>query len=208
MKNPFRALQLKFKKNNAPAKKPSNRRLTATEMAAQQKQLKERKERESARLKAQKSINPNAPRNRPKHQSSQQKGTAKKSFWSFRSHRKKDPKKREQRRQKNAIAPLIRDLLSGEFLTREGVTRHIPYLLFISGLFIAYIAMGYQFERMERAKIQNKRHLQELSAEYKTIKAQFETQLQQSRVEQSIAKIGLNQPVEPPYLLEQKQRTP
>jgi hypothetical protein len=99
-------------------------------------------------------------------------------------------------------------LLSGEFLTREGVTRHIPYLLFISGLFIAYIAMGYQFERMERAKIQNKRHLQELSAEYKTIKAQFETQLQQSRVEQSIANIGLSQPVEPPYLLEQKQRTP
>ena len=208
MKNPFRALKLKFKKNSAPAKKPANRRLTAAEMAAQQQRLKERKEREAARLKAQKSINPNAPRNRPKHQSTQQKDTAKKSFWAFRSLRKKDPKKREQRRQKNAIAPLIRDLLSGEFLTREGVTRHIPYLLFISGLFIAYIAMGYQFERMERAKIQNKRHLQELSAEYKTIKAQFETQLQQSRVEQSIANIGLSQPVEPPYLLEQKQRTP
>ncbi len=208
MKNPFRALKLKFNKNNAPAKKPANRRLTPAEMAAQQQQLKERKQREAARLKAQKSINPNAPRNRPKHQSTQQKGTAKKSFWAFRSLRKKDPKKREQRRQKNAIAPLIRDLLSGEFLTREGVTRHIPYLLFISGLFIAYIAMGYQFERMERAKIQNKRHLQELSAEYKTIKAQFETQLQQSRVEQSIANIGLSQPVEPPYLLEQKQRTP
>ena len=208
MKNPFRALKLKFKKNNAPSKKPANRRLTAAEMAAQQKQLKERKEREAARLKAQKSINPNAPRNRPKHQSSEPKGTPKKSFWAFRSRRKKDLQKREQRRQKNAIAPLIRDLLSGEFLTREGVTRHIPYLLFISGLFIAYIAMGYQFERMERAKIQNKRHLQELSAEYKTIKAQFETQLQQSRVEQSIANIGLNQPVEPPYLLEQKQRTP
>ena len=208
MKNPFRALKLKFNKNNAPAKKPTNRRLTPAEMAAQQQQLKERKQREAARLKAQKSINPNAPRNRPKHQSTQQKGTAKKSFRTFRSLRKKDPKKREQRRQKNAIAPLIRDLLSGEFLTREGVTRHIPYLLFISGLFIAYIAMGYQFERMERAKIQNKRHLQELSAEYKTIKAQFETQLQQSRVEQSIANIGLSQPVEPPYLLEQKQRTP
>jgi hypothetical protein len=27
-------------------------------------------------------------------------------------------------------------------------------------------------------------------------------------VEQSIANIGLSQPVEPPYLLEQKQRTP
>ena len=208
MKNPLRAMKLKFKKNNAPSKKPANRRLTTAEMAAQQKQLKERKEREAARLKAQKSINPNAPRNRPKHQSSEPKGTPKKSFWAFRSRRKKDPKKREQRRQKNAIAPLIRDLLSGEFLTREGVTRHIPYLLFISGLFIAYIAMGYQFERMERAKIQNKRYLQELSTEYKTIKAQFETQLQQSRVEQSIANIGLNQPVEPPYLLEQKQRKP
>lgn len=58
MKNPFRALKLKFKKNNAPSKKPANRRLTAAEMAAQQKQLKERKEREAARLKAQKASIP------------------------------------------------------------------------------------------------------------------------------------------------------
>lgn len=208
MKNPFLSIRSWFKKPPPTTKKAGNRRLSPSEMEAQRKRLQERKEREAIRLKAQKSINPNAPRNRPKHQVTNEKSTRKKSWMSFRKKRKSDPKKREQRRQKNSITPLIGDLLSGEFLTREGVTRHIPYLLFISGLFIAYIAMGYQFERMERAKIQNKRQLQELSAEYKTIKAQFETQLQQSRVEESIANIGLSQPVEPPFLLEQKSARP
>jgi len=208
MKNPLSSLRSWFKKPADASKKPGNRRLSPAQMEAQHKRLEERKAREADRLKAQKSINPNAPRNRPKHQVISEKSNSKKSWWPFKLNRKSDSKKREQRRQKNSITPLIGDLLSGEFLTREGVTRHIPYLLFISGLFIAYIAMGYQFERMERAKIQNKRQLQELSAEYKTIKAQFETQLQQSRVEESIANIGLSQPVEPPFLLEQKQRTP
>lgn len=208
MKNPFHALQSLLKKSAQPKRKTGNRRLSPSEMEAQQQQLLERKNRELARLKAQKTVNPNAPRNRPKHQASSKKSPSKVSWWTFKTVRQRDPQKRQRRRQKNSIALLIRDLLSGDFLTREGVTRHIPYLLFISVLFIAYIAMGYQFERMERAKIQNKRQLQELSAEYKTIKAQFETQLQQSRVEENIANIGLSQPVEPPYLLEQKQRTP
>ena len=188
------------KPKEAPTKS-GNRRLNDSEMKAQRQQSAERKEREAARLKAQKTVNPNAPRNRPNHRASSEKQAPKKSKWLSPFRRTTDAKKREQRRQKNSIAPLVRDLLSGEFLTREGVTRHIPYLLFISG-------MGYQFENMERAKIQNKRQLQELSAEYKTIKAQFETQLQQSRVEESIANIGLSQPVEPPYLLEQNEQTP
>lgn len=208
MKNPLLSIWSWFKKPPQAKKKAGNRRLSPTEMEAQRQRLQKRREREAIRLKAQKSVNPNAPRNRPKHQSTNEKSAREKSWLSFRTNRKRDPKKREQRRQKNSITPLIGDLLSGEFLTREGVTRHIPFLLFISGLFIAYIAMGYQFERMERAKIQNKRQLQELSAEYKTIKAQFETQLQQSRVEESIANIGLSQPVEPPFLLEQKSARP
>ena len=88
------------------------------------------------------------------------------------------------------------------------MTRHIPYLIFVSVLFIAYIAMGYQFERLEREKLQTKRQLEELSAEYKTLKAEFETQLQQSTVEQNIAELGLRQNVEPPFLLEYQSVEP
>ena len=208
MKNFLKSLRSMAKKPAEASTKSGNRRLSDAEMKAQRRQSAERKEREAARLKAQKTVNPNAPRNRPNHRASSEKQALKKSKWFSPFRRSTDTKKREQRRQKNSMAPLVRDLLSGEFLTREGVTRHIPYLIFISGLFIAYIAMGYQFENMERAKIQNKRQLQELSAEYKTIKAQFETQLQQSRVEESIANIGLSQPVEPPYLLEQNEQAP
>ena len=118
---------------------------------------------------------------------------------------KHDPQARAAKQKKNAIGPVIRDLLSGEFLTKEGVTRHIPYLLFMSGLFVAYIAMGYQFERVEREKRKTKEQIEELSAEFKTLQADFESRLQQSSVEKNIAALGLVQPIEAPFLLEQIQ---
>lgn len=63
--------------------------------------------------------------------------------------------------------------------------------------------MGYQFERIEREKMKKKERIEELSAEFKTLQADFESRLQQSSVERNIADLGLIQPVEPPYLLEQ-----
>ena len=61
---------------------------------------------------------------------------------------------------------------------------------------------------MEREKLQTKRQLEELSDEYKTLKAEFETQLQQSTVEQNIAELGLRQNVDPPFLLEYQSVEP
>lgn len=119
-----------------------------------------------------------------------------KLFKRTKTNAKQSPKKSQ------SIAVIFRDIISGEFLTRDGVTRHIPYLLFISLLFILYISMGYQFERIEREKYNTKKQLEELSAEFKTLKAEFETQLQQSNVEEKIAELGLHQTVEPPFLLE------
>ena len=129
-------------------------------------------------------------------------------FRRFVGKRKRSPEEKRDRQNRQSIAPVVRDILSGEFLTKEGVTRHIPYLLFVSALFIAYIAMGYQFERIEREKLTTKRQLQELSAEFKTLKAEFETELQQSTVEQNIADLGLKQTIEPPFLLEYKPADP
>ena len=126
MRNFFKSLRSMAKKPKEAPTKSGNRRLNDSEMKAQRQQSAERKEREAARLKAQKTVNPNAPRNRPNHRASSEKQAPKKSKWLSPFRRTMDAKKREQRRQKNSIAPLVRDLLSGEFLTREGVTRHIP----------------------------------------------------------------------------------
>ena len=96
----------------------------------------------------------------------------------------------------------LRDLLSGEVLTREGVLANVPYLVFVAGLFVAYVALGYQFERIEREKQKTLRRVKELNAEFKSLEAQFETQLQQSQVERAVAPLGLEQSLKPPFIIE------
>jgi len=185
----------------------ANRVLSDTEIQEQKAKLEAQRATAAARLRASQQARVEGPRNRPKSKRDPSNDTKKSTRLFGRLRRKKvDPKIKAEKRKKNAIGPVIRDLLSGEFLTRQGVTQHIPYLIFVSGLFVAYIAMGYQFERIEREKVKTKRHLEELSAAFKTIQADFETRLQQSSVEKNIAALGLEQPTESPFLLEQRNQ--
>jgi cell division protein FtsL len=196
-------------KNTPDKKAERNRVLTPAEITAQEEQklkFEEQQALAAARKKAQRTAKAAKPRNRIVSGEDNSSAASQRKQWFKRKQRSAQEK--EARRTKNSIGPVVRDILSGEFLTKEGVTRHIPYLIFVSVLFIAYIAMGYQFERLEREKLKTKRQLEELSAEYKTLKAEFETQLQQSTVEQNIAELGLRQTVEPPFLLEYQPESP
>lgn len=102
----------------------------------------------------------------------------------------------------NAWGATLRDLLSGEFLIREGALAQAPYLIFVSFLLVLYVSVGYYYEHLERERQTTERRLEELRAEFKTLQAEFETQLQQSQVERNMAAIGLTQPVDPPFLIE------
>ena len=206
MKSIFNRL-LQRKEPEAVLAPKGNRVLSEKEVAVQQEKLQTQRTQESARQRAILTAQSKGPRNLPKSQIPAEDRVAKPSLWKRIAFKrpKHDPQARAAKQKKNAIGPVIRDLLSGEFLTKEGVTRHIPYLLFMSGLFVAYIAMGYQFERVEREKRKTKEQIEELSAEFKTLQADFESRLQQSSVEKNIAALGLIQPVEAPFLLEQIQ---
>jgi len=108
----------------------------------------------------------------------------------------------QPKKKSNAWAATLRDLLSGEFLIREGALAQAPYLIFVSFLLVLYVSLGYYYEHLERERQTTERRLEELRAEFKTLQAEFETQLQQSQVERNMAAIGLTQPVEPPFLIE------
>lgn len=109
---------------------------------------------------------------------------------------------KKKRSEKNSTGKILRDIISGKFLTGEGVVAHVPYLLFLCGLFLANISLGYKFENIERDKMKTKRALEEVNAEYKTLMSDLEARLQQSRVEVAIKDMGLEQPRNPPILLE------
>ena len=104
---------------------------------------------------------------------------------------------------KTGTGKIIKDIISGKFLTSEGITSHIPYLLFLTSLFLAYISLGYKFENIERDKMRTERNLEEVVSEYKTLRSELESRLQQSRVESATSVLGLQQPISPPTLLKQ-----
>lgn len=112
------------------------------------------------------------------------------------------PEPAAPKRKPSAWAMQMRDLLSGEFLIRDGALAQAPYLIFVSFLLVLYVSLGYYYEHLERERQTTERRLQELRAEFKTLQAEFESRLQQSEVEERMAELGLVQPVEAPYLIE------
>ena len=114
----------------------------------------------------------------------------------------KSVKATEKKRQNNATGKIFRDIISGKFLSSEGVVAHIPYLLFIVLIFVINISLGYKFEKIEKEKRIDKKALEEVTAEYKTLTSELEEKLQQSNVEVAIKSTGLDQPRTQPIILE------
>ena len=126
-----------------PNSGPRNRVLTAAEIAAQEEQkrkLEEQQAKAASRKKAQRTAKAAKPRNRilKEGESATTGARPTRTRW-FKRRKQRSPQERAARRTQNSIGPIVRDILSGEFLTREGVTRHIPYLIIVRVMFIAYI---------------------------------------------------------------------
>lgn len=112
------------------------------------------------------------------------------------------PVAEKENRPKKRLSQTVTSLLNGEFLTKEGMVKHMSYVVFLCALFLLYIFLGYQFEQIERRKSQTKIQLEELSAEYKTLKSELEAKKQQSNVARDIASLGLIEPLSPPPVIE------
>ena len=108
----------------------------------------------------------------------------------------------EKPRRKRRLSRAVTRLLSGEFLTREEVVDHIPFLLYVCGFFLITIALGYSFDNTEREKVKVREELKELNAEYKTLKTQLESEKQHSNVSQRILDLGLEEPTSAPVIIE------
>lgn len=108
----------------------------------------------------------------------------------------------EKPRRKRRLSRAVTRLLNGEFLTREEVIDHIPFLLYVCGFFLITIALGYSFDNTEREKIKVREALKELNAEYKTLKTTLESEKQHSNVSQRILDLGLEEPTNAPVIIE------
>ena len=175
-----------LRRSKARTKPRGNRTLTPAELAAREAQ--QEAQTVAVRAKAAKAAAANNP-NRLR------------TSEEFRTEQRDKKERRRKHRADNQIGGLIREVLSGEILAREALVRQVPFLLFASLLTILYLGLGYQTERILRDKQRTLDKLEEATAEEKTLRSDFESQLQQSRLARSTAELGLEQPTEPPILL-------
>lgn len=108
----------------------------------------------------------------------------------------------EAPRKRRRLSRAIARVLNGEFLTREEVVDHIPFLLYVCLFFILTIALGYSFDNTEREKVKLREQLLELNAEYKTLKTELEARKQHSNVSQRIDELGLEEARTAPVIIE------
>jgi Bacteriodetes cell division protein (FtsL-like) len=105
-------------------------------------------------------------------------------------------------RKKGRIGKSIHHVLNGEFLTKEGLINHLPFIGFLVGLFILHISLMYFFENTQRELARKQHELNELRSQYNTTMSILETRKQQSNVALSIEQLGLKELRTPPLIID------
>jgi hypothetical protein len=105
-------------------------------------------------------------------------------------------------RKSGKVAKSVRTVLSGEFLTRESLINHLPFIGFVAILFIINIALMYYFENTHREIVRQQNRMKEIRSEYNTTLSTLETRKQQSSVARDIEALGLKELRTPPQFIE------
>lgn len=118
----------------------------------------------------------------------------------FKEHHNKNSSKAKKNRQGNRIAGSVIGIFTGSLLTKTGVVRYLPFLLFIAFLTLVYIANGYVAEDTVRDLNKVSNELKEMRSEYITTKSDLMYQTKQSQIavitEQK--ELGLKESFSPP----------
>jgi hypothetical protein len=99
-----------------------------------------------------------------------------------------------------------KEFIDGSILTREAMTRQLPFVLFLTLLAVLYIGNRYHAERMVRKITATEMEVKNLRAEQITIASELMNISKPSEVAASVDKrnLGLKPSVEPPKKLVRK----
>lgn len=99
---------------------------------------------------------------------------------------------------KRSVAQPLFDLLNGRFLSRPKFLDQLPFMLYLCGMAILYIAYGYFTESTVKQIYRVDAELKELKSEYLTSQSELQQIRQQSNIASAIREIGLTESVTPP----------
>lgn len=116
--------------------------------------------------------------------------------------KKPEPKKpappAEPKPKKTKKSGAFKNLATGKFLTTESTLKSVPFILFLAGLGMVYIANNFYTERTIRQTNHLKKELKELRFEYIATKSQYSDSTKQSKVARRLSEMGIHEAVRPP----------
>jgi hypothetical protein len=110
-----------------------------------------------------------------------------------------------KRKKKTGPGKYLQRVLNGEFLAKEGLVQHMPFIGFLVVLFLTNIGLVYYFENTQREKESLNKELNEMRSQYNTTVSVLEKSKQQSNVAQAIQDMGLKELRTPPEIIDVEQ---
>lgn len=115
----------------------------------------------------------------------------------------------EEKREKEKSAPtrtifqMIESSLGlNNVLTKGLPVQQMPKIFFVMGLLIFYIANTHYADKIVRKIAKTKSEVEDLRADYTTLKADLMFKSKQSEVAKRVAPLGLEESLAPPYKIE------
>ncbi len=111
---------------------------------------------------------------------------------------KEEKKEKKVKGKGSKVARGFLQVLDGTFLTKENFMKSLPFVFFLTGLAIVYIANSYYAERTIRDIQSINTELKELRSEFITTKSELMFRSKQSEVANSVADLGIEESRMPP----------
>ncbi len=122
------------------------------------------------------------------------------------TYRKREEEERKTKGKTEPIRTVFQMLEStlglNNVLTKGLPVQQMPKIFFIMGLLIFYIANTHYADKIVRDTAKTKSEVEDLRADYTTLKADLMFKSKQSEVAKRVAVLGLEESLTPPYKIE------
>jgi len=109
--------------------------------------------------------------------------------------------KKTKAKRKGVLAKGLSSVFSGTFLTNQKTIKNMPFIVFLACIALLYISNGYYADDKIRQVNKLTNQLKELRTEYIFTKSELMFASKQSEVAKAAEKLGLKEPVVPPFII-------
>lgn len=109
----------------------------------------------------------------------------------------KKKKKKESKKAKPSKPSSLIQILNGEFLTKEFMTKNLNFIFFIMFLLILIVAKGYYGKQLSKQVVKTQKELDEVTSDYFESKAKLEEETRRTILVKKLEGTELKETVNP-----------